>query len=156
MLYSRPQLRLLLAVAALFLAGLLVREWRAGFPDVATRLEQFDQRRASGSSGDGIEGPPPVAGPLAEVVEPGRAPAPTVAHGTAPPAVAPDPRPLDLNRATGAQLSRLPGVGPGLAQRIIEERERRGRFDSPDALRRILGLGPKKLAMLRELVTVGD
>ena len=65
-------------------------------------------------------------------------------------------RPLDLNRATVAELARLPGVGPGLAQRIIEERERRGRFDSPEALRQIVGLGPKKLAALRDLVTVGE
>ena len=156
MLYSRPQLRLLLAVAALFLAGLGVREWRARFPDAATRLEQFDHHRGPGSSGEAIEGPPPAAGPLAEVAEADLARVQTAAREAVPPAGAPDPRPLDLNRATGAQLARLPGVGPGLAQRIIEERERQGRFDSPDALRRILGLGPKKLAMLRELVTVGD
>src|SRR6266540_2183754 len=66
-----------------------------------------------------------------------------------------DARPLDLNRATVAELARLPGVGPGLAQRILEERGRRGRFDSPEALRQVVGLGPKKLAALRDLVTVG-
>jgi competence protein ComEA len=67
-----------------------------------------------------------------------------------------DPRPLDLNRATVAELARLPGVGPGLAQRIFDERERRGRFDSPEALRHVVGVGPKKLAALRDLVTVGE
>jgi competence protein ComEA len=64
--------------------------------------------------------------------------------------------PIDLNRAGAAELARLPGVGAGLAQRILEERERRGRFDSPEALRQVLGLGPKKLAALRGLVTVGE
>jgi len=67
-----------------------------------------------------------------------------------------DPRPLDLNRASVDEISRLPGVGPTLARRIIEERDRRGRFESPDGLRRILGMGPKKLAALLPLVTVGD
>ncbi len=67
-----------------------------------------------------------------------------------------DPRPLDLNRATVAELARLPGVGPGLAQRIIEERERRGRFESSEALRQVVGVGPKKLGTLRDLVTVGE
>ena len=43
MLYSRPQLRLLLVLAAILLAGLGVREWRAGFPDAADRLERFDR-----------------------------------------------------------------------------------------------------------------
>ncbi|HLF49324.1 MAG TPA: hypothetical protein VJA45_08105, partial [Methylomirabilota bacterium] len=43
MTYSRPQLKLLLVLAAVFLAGLGVREWRAGFPDAAERLERFDR-----------------------------------------------------------------------------------------------------------------
>lgn len=54
------------------------------------------------------------------------------------------------------ELSRLPGVGPGLAGRILAERERRGRFESPDALRYVLGMGPKKLAAIRELVVVSE
>jgi competence protein ComEA len=52
-------------------------------------------------------------------------------------------------------LARLPGVSAGLAQRILEERQRRGKFDSPESLRYVMGVGPKKLAALRDLVTVG-
>jgi hypothetical protein len=44
-------------------------------------------------------------------------------------------------------------VGPGLARRIVEERQRRGRFEGPEGLRSVLGLGPRKLAALRDLVT---
>ena len=77
-------------------------------------------------------------------------------RASATPAPVADPRPLDLNRASADEISRLPGVGPSLARRIVEERDRRGRFESPDGLRGILGLGPKKLAALREHVTVGD
>jgi len=103
-------------------------------------------------------------GPAA--AHPARAPLPrgTALGGRAPGAcraaarasTAADPRPLDLNRASADEISRLPGVGPNLARRIVEERDRRGRFESPDGLRGILGLGPKKLAALREHVTVGD
>jgi competence protein ComEA len=64
-----------------------------------------------------------------------------------------DPRPLDLNAATAEQLARLPGVGPWLARRIVEERQRRGRFESAEGLRSVLGVGPRKLAALRDLVT---
>ena len=64
--------------------------------------------------------------------------------------------PLDVNHADAAALARLPGVGSGLAQRIVEERERRGRFDSPEALRYVLGMGPKKLAAIRPFITVRD
>src|SRR5215831_17926501 len=43
MSYSRPQLKLLVLLAAILLAGLGVREWRAGFPDAAERLDRFDR-----------------------------------------------------------------------------------------------------------------
>ena len=43
MLYSLPQLRLLILLALTLLVGLGVREWRAGFPDAALRLERFDR-----------------------------------------------------------------------------------------------------------------
>ena len=39
MTYPRPQLRLLFLLAGILLAGLGVREWRAGFPELAERLE---------------------------------------------------------------------------------------------------------------------
>ena len=159
MSYSRPQLKLLLLLAAVFLVGLGVREWRMGFPDAAERLERFDRE----------EPPPPIppaprprAAPRwsaarTESAAPTRAiPAPRTRAPEAPPPPVADPRPLDLNRASADEISRLPGVGPSLARRIVEERDRRGRFESPDGLRGILGMGPKKLAALREHVTVGE
>jgi competence protein ComEA len=68
----------------------------------------------------------------------------------------PPAEPLDVNRADVPALSRLPGMSPALAQRVVEERERRGRFDSPEALRYVLGMGPKKLAAIRPFITVHD
>ena len=41
---------------------------------------------------------------------------------------------LDVNRASAAELERLPGVGPVYAGRVVEARERDGRFDSTDDL----------------------
>ena len=43
MRYPGPQLRLLILLALTLLVGLGVREWRAGFPDAAERLERFDR-----------------------------------------------------------------------------------------------------------------
>ena len=162
MLYSRPQLSLLLVLGAALLGGLAVREWRAGFPDAAARLETFDRQESTATPG-----PTPLTGPPRSP-RPPRAPrvpvSPAASERAAPerallgravkddPAPA-DPRPLDLNEATAEQLARLPGVGPGLARRIVEERQRRGRFDGPEGLRSVLGLGPRKLAALRDLVT---
>jgi len=153
MLYSRPQLKLLLILAATLLAGIGIREWRASFPEMADRLERFDvedpmppllapprvERRSPRAAPPGESGPPRPA----EVGD--RAPAPLS-----------DSRPLDINRANLGELARLPGVGTALAGRILAERERRGRFESPEALRYVLGMGPKKLAAIREMVTVGE
>ena len=151
MLYPRPQLRLLLALAAVLLLGLAVREWRAGFPEQAERLETFDREEPITPL------PPPAPAPREPRSRRSASP-PRSAETPSQPLeqAAPDPRPLDLNQASVEQIARLPGIGPGLARRILEERERRGRFDSPEALRQILGLGPKKLAALRDLITVGE
>lgn len=62
--------------------------------------------------------------------------------------------PLDLNRAGLGDLLLLPGVGPKLAARILEERERRAGFGSVEQLAEVKGVGPKKLAQLRALVMV--
>ena len=62
--------------------------------------------------------------------------------------------PIDLNTATPEQLDALPGVGPVLAQRIVDWRTAHGRFDSVDQLRQVSGIGPSKFDDIRALVTV--
>jgi competence protein ComEA len=62
--------------------------------------------------------------------------------------------PINVNRATAAELQRLPGVGPTLSGRIIQVRDRQP-FRSVEELRRVPGIGPKTLEHLRPFVTVG-
>jgi len=157
MLYSRHQLRLLAGLCAIFAAGLAVREWRAGFPDAAMRIERFDQPDPTATAQQSLrEQRPSPSGSGRESTGAGTIGAEAGDRGATPIVSAPDLRPLDLNRATVSELARLPGVGAGLARRIVEERERRGRFDSPEALRQVVGLGPKKLNALRDHITVGE
>lgn len=61
---------------------------------------------------------------------------------------------LDLNAATVEQLQDLPGVGPVLAQRIVDWRTEHGRFSSVDELREVSGIGDRKFADLRAKVRV--
>jgi competence protein ComEA len=62
---------------------------------------------------------------------------------------------VNVNRVTAAELQTLPGIGPKLSQRILDERAR-GRFQSVDDLRRVPGIGVKTLDRLRPYVTAGD
>jgi competence ComEA-like helix-hairpin-helix protein len=60
---------------------------------------------------------------------------------------------ININRASLADLQRLPGVGPKIAKRIFEERQK-APFESVEALRRVSGIGPKTLERLRPHVTI--
>ncbi|WP_420640245.1 ComEA family DNA-binding protein [Candidatus Poriferisocius sp.] len=62
--------------------------------------------------------------------------------------------PLDLNAATAEQLQSLPGVGPAIAEAIVEHRRRIGGFSSVDGLLAVSGIGPAKLEQIRDLVAV--
>lgn len=61
---------------------------------------------------------------------------------------------LDLNRATDQDLDSLPGVGPKLAERIMEYRQSVGAFHSLDELQAVKGIGKKKFERIRPWVTV--
>lgn len=86
----------------------------------------------------------------------GRSPRPSrpapLASLVAPQAPRP-PAPVNVNTATAAELERLPRVGPALARRIIEWRERHGPFGKPDDLRHVRGIGPSTVRLLDSLVT---
>ncbi len=62
-------------------------------------------------------------------------------------------RPVPINNATAAELEQLPGIGPAMAQRIIERRRVR-RFTSAEDLLDVKGIGPKTLEKLRPFISV--
>lgn len=62
--------------------------------------------------------------------------------------------PLSLNAATAEQFDSLPGIGPTLANRIIQYRDAQGGFASVDQLNDVSGIGDKLFAGLKDLVTL--
>ncbi|MFE0514984.1 helix-hairpin-helix domain-containing protein [Streptomyces sp. NPDC058964] len=92
-----------------------------------------------------VGGPAPAAGPGAGGSGgPGSAGAAVGAAGP--------PAPVSLNTATTDQLDTLPGVGPVLAQHIVDYRTQHGGFRSVDELRQVNGIGARRFADLRNLV----
>lgn len=61
---------------------------------------------------------------------------------------------VSINSASAEQLTALSGIGPALAQRIIEWREAHGRFESVDQLLEVSGIGAKTLEKFRDSVSL--
>ena len=61
---------------------------------------------------------------------------------------------VDLNKASKSELLQIPGVGPQLAERIVAERDAKGRFESVDELKGVHGIGDATLNKIRPWVTV--
>jgi comEA protein len=61
---------------------------------------------------------------------------------------------IDLNSATKNMLTRLPGIGEGIAEQIILYRDERGKFSSVDELKKIRGIGPKKFEKILPYVEI--
>ncbi|MEZ6241798.1 MAG: ComEA family DNA-binding protein [Phycisphaerales bacterium] len=76
-----------------------------------------------------------------------------------PPSREPDPQPqtliaarINVNTAPVAELDLLPGIGPVIAQRIVDEREANGPFKNLQDLQRVRGIGPKTIEKLGDHV----
>ncbi len=128
----------LVFVLAALLVGGGYREWRRShesrFQDLIAELDARDAIRAH------------------------RMPAAAAAPADSPRTVSRAPRALepglgvggiDPDEASGAELERLPGIGPSLASRIVADRALHGPYRSPEALMRVSGIGPRILDRIR-------
>ena len=125
---------------AMVLVGLLLigTGWDAWRSDPARRSPGFaapigNDPGAAGNLAPAQESAP-VAGPAASGME----------------------RSLDLNRAGAAELDALPGIGPVLAARIVEQRRRAGAYRRLEDLLAVRGVGPRLLERLRPRVRIGS
>ncbi|MGH7304051.1 MAG: ComEA family DNA-binding protein [Candidatus Rokuibacteriota bacterium] len=147
-LYSRRQVVVLLILLAIAGLGLAVGHWRRARPDVTDYLEQLDRAPAPASTPT----PPRSEGETAPHKRPGSAPDESAIPRGAP--AGPSSGPIDLNRATTLELTRLPGVGPTLARRIVDARDAQGPFARIDDLERVRGMSARRVERLRAFVTV--
>jgi len=62
--------------------------------------------------------------------------------------------PVNLNTATAEQLATIPGVGPRMAERIIDYRQKNGGFKKIEDLMNVSGVGEKSFLKMKPLITV--
>lgn len=73
-----------------------------------------------------------------------------------PSAFSTEPRPqrININTASAKELESLPGIGKGLAERIIEHREKHGPFRRAEHLIIVRGISDRRFRALRDLITI--
>jgi DNA uptake protein ComE-like DNA-binding protein len=159
MLYTRKQVVLVLLLVGAAGAGLAIDHWRRARPAVVERLEALDRAAPAAAAPAGADRHH-AADARSGRRDTGRRPEtePTSrrhrhresATGRAPrDARLPPDAPLDVNRASVAELTRLPGIGRVLAARIVAARP----FGALDDLARVRGLRGATLDRVRPLLT---
>jgi competence protein ComEA len=64
---------------------------------------------------------------------------------------------IDLNRASAEDLAAIPGIGPALAQRIVDYRQAHGPVKKIEELEeKVLGFGPKKVRQIKPYLTIDE
>ena len=63
---------------------------------------------------------------------------------------------LNINTASAKALQSLPSIGEGMALRIVEHREKHGKFSSVEMLTEVKGIGDKTLEKLKPFISVTD
>ena len=66
-----------------------------------------------------------------------------------------EPQVVNINTATVQDFEALPGIGPVMAQRIVDYRDEHGPFKSVEELTKVKGIGESKLEELLDLITTG-
>ena len=64
--------------------------------------------------------------------------------------------PININTATQAQFESLPGIGPKVAQRIVEYRQKNGQFKKVEDLMNVKGIGEKSFMKLNPYLTLSE
>ena len=125
--FNRNEQLVLLMLSLALLAGLVVSYFDRTHPDA---IRDFDVKKNA----------VPVPNMLEEI--------PVEDHGT--------PLLIDINSASAKDFQQLPGIGPSIAQRIVDHRTKIGKFNAIEDITHVSGIGPKTLERLRPQLTISQ
>ncbi len=128
---------IILVLAGLIVAGSFYDHWRKTVPP--------ERPAAHAPAGRQAEVPGPVAQPAAVPAAPGTMPAERAAARA-------EAGKVSINTAGRSELESLPGIGPVLAERIVEYRRVNGPFRDVRELKRVEGIGEKKFARIKDRI----
>jgi len=169
--WTREERRAVLAVLLFTGGGGLILELGRRFPDWTPDLvlvSSLDRHRVVADSmraGDSLSAPVAASTGDTIAIQAG------LGGGAWAPVADPDPSapshrgeghpvppagPIDINRADAVELTRLPGIGPKLAERIVLDRAAHGRYRTPAELDRVKGVGPALLQKLAGKAIAGS
>lgn len=160
--WSRLETWLAVAVSVLLVTGgvggLLLDRHRGGGVAGPVSVEPFAAAAAAPVSAEPAGEKPGGGGAAAEGDVPFAPQAGAGLNGACPegePAAAPgvDTR-ININLAPASELERLPGIGPALAQRIVQYREQWGPFSDIADILEVPGIGPAKFRAIQDLIRV--
>jgi len=166
---TKGEIQAVIFVAVSMLAGaviLLVKQYDSDFlPDLGPapahgRLNASIETESATGNVDDTNARLPATGPDSghpiTGTDPGRPAASQdsgrPAAGTAATASSPGNLLVPVNTAPASELQKLPGIGPKLAEAIIDYRTRSGPFERVEQLLEVKGIGPAKLGRIRPLV----
>jgi len=118
-------------------------------PTKGSKVAEIEESQAPEDPGPETDRKVIVEAPVERVTSP---PVRRAKSLLASPARRPVKFPIDLNKGRRQDFLELPGIGEKLAERIVEYRKDHGRFQSIEDLRRVKGIGKKRMERLRPLV----
>ena len=63
---------------------------------------------------------------------------------------------ININKATVKELTKLKQVGPKVAEKIVDFREKNGPFKKPEDIMKVSGIGPKIFEQNKDMIIIGD
>ena len=144
--FTRNEVKVILLLASTFLVGVGIRWYQSGMNAKPEAAKHFDYAKS-----DSVF--------YARSRNINRTDSPLSSRSARPTPRQPlnsdfDGRPVDINTATKARLTHLPGIGPAFAERIVQYRKDHGPFTSVEDLRKVSGIGKKRMDRLKGRVTV--